>query len=811
MALRMFNGTDLDTFMGSPSLTTATNTNLTNAYQAGVALTAPNTTNYITGVLCFINSVPSGAAGDLQVEVRESGSSVVSGVANNADLTVGFNYIRFTTPYQFTTTGAGAYVPYVKMTVLSSGSVGRDNASAVPCLAVTYDATGSPGATDDVMVCGFHDSGLTPQTWTLTGTGNSWGSGQNKNPTPTSTRLWNQATAIGNGGTLKFDTAADCTLTQYGNIGVFKDGVFDMRPGASSVSTLRFTNDADGDFALMTSSGAYGGQLFTTGQTVAVAATYNGGVGTAADPATFTAAHGFAVDDELVIGWGGDYLKNEVRYVISIPNPDEVVWSTTAGGAESALTHTHTTGKPVANLTRNSIIENTDSSKGFSVYNNSSTSPSSDFAYTRFDHANCLSGRTLQLSSLYTTTGGDGLVLYSNSASGRTSISWSGSIVETVQDIVLFNTKGSNYSAQSGIALAGASSKTLRNVYHYGEPGSTNNCGGISISGSSTSCVVDGFYSSGANAGNGNGYALGVYGSGNSFNNIVIDGCRRQAVILDAGQQNEFTNSSFGTVMTNTIDLTVSPGVLTRSNFLSCSFGSATLLSGYLTALPGTDIGFQDMDSSTSKHRWYTNTGSFWSSGSGLTDTTTRTAGSLALAIKPENASTGASVIVKVPANPTSQVQVYGYLYRNATFSSGDLTVDLFLPGTLLTDTPDDTVTLATTTGTWLPFLVNAYYSGSAARYATLRITAKTATTGAYCFLDDIYDAQTGNKVAGLDLWDAGHISPILVASDYSSIPDQTRVAVWGDTSTYSVGAKGRTLTDTEANTDVTQAKVNQL
>ncbi len=86
-----------------------------------------------------------------------------------------------------------------------------------------------------------------------------------------------------------------------------------------------------------------------------------------------------------------------------------------------------------------------------------------------------------------------------------------------------------------------------------------------------------------------------------------------------------------------------------------------------------------------------------------------------------------------------------------------------------------------------------------------------TATTGAYCFLDDIYDAQTGNKVAGLDLWDAGHISPILVASDYSSIPDQTRVAVWGDTSTYSVGAKGRTLTDTEANTDVTQAKVNQL
>lgn len=803
----MFNGTNMDAFMGVPAIGSGS-ANFTTSYVAGLARTAPNTTNYITGCLFFISQVPT--SWDVQVEVRESGVSKVSGIASNADLKLGFNYVRFATPYKFTTTAAGAYVPYIRKVTSASGSYGYDNAGSMPFLALTYDATSSAGGTDDVMVCGFHDSGMTPKTLTITGTGNSWGSGQNKALT-SSSRVLNQATCVANGGIVKFDTAADTTLTQYGNVWVSAGGLYDQRPGASSVSTLVFTNDADGDFSLATFNSTYGGQILTTGQTVAVAATYNGGVGTAADPATFTAAHGFAVDDELVIGWGGDYLKNEVRYVISIPNPDEVVWSTTAGGAESALTHTHTTGKPVANLTRNSIIENTDSSKGFSVYNNSSTSPSSDFAYTRFDHANCLSGRTLQLSSLYTTTGGDGLVLYSNSASGRTSISWSGSIVETWQDIVLFNTKGSNYSAQSGIALAGASSKTLRNVYHYGEPGSTNNCGGISISGSSTSCVVDGFYSSGANAGNGNGYALGVYGSGNSFNNIVIDGCRRQAVILDAGQQNEFTNSSFGTVMTNTIDLTVSPGVLTRSNFLSCSFGSATLLSGYLTALPGTDIGFQDMDSSTSKHRWYTNTGSFWSSGSGLTDTTTRTAGSLALAIKPEDASTGASVIVKVPANPTSQVQVYGYLYRNATFSSGDLTVDLFLPGTLLTDTPDDTVTLATTTGTWLPFLVNAYYSGSAARYATLRITAKTATTGAYCFLDDIYDAQTGNKVAGLDLWDAGHISPILVASDYSSIPDQTRVAVWGDTSTYSVGAKGRTLTDTEANTDVTQAKVNQL
>ena len=87
-----------------------------------------------------------------------------------------------------------------------------------------------------------------------------------------------------------------------------------------------------------------------------------------------------------------------------------------------------------------------------------------------------------------------------------------------------------------------------------------------------------------------------------------------------------------------------------------------------------------------------------------------------------------------------------------------------------------------------------------------MAITTFTDTHEWGTYLDDIYDAQTGNKVAGLDLWDQGHISPIIVAADYSSIPEQTRVAVWSDDATYSVGSKGRSLSDTETNTDVTIA-----
>jgi len=69
-----------------------------------------------------------------------------------------------------------------------------------------------------------------------------------------------------------------------------------------------------------------------------------------------------------------------------------------------------------------------------------------------------------------------------------------------------------------------------------------------------------------------------------------------------------------------------------------------------------------------------------------------------------------------------------------------------------------------------------AVYPGSVSRYAQVKITGVTSTAGAYFFVDDLYDAGTGNKVAGLDLWDEGQPSQIMVQSDFSVVP----AAVWG-------------------------------
>lgn len=801
MALRVFNGTDFDQILGTPTITTA-GVNTTTSFIAGSAVTAPNTTDFATGCLIFINSVPS--SGNFEIEIRESGVSKASGIILNADMQLGFNYVRFSTPYQFTTTAAGAYQPRVRNTSASSGQLARELSTTNILLIPTYDGSGALGATDDAVFCGIHDSGMTPFTETLTGLLNSWGSGTDRNFSSTISRTLGAATIIGNGATLKFDTSADCKLKQYGAVFVTKGGVFDMRPGASSVSTLEFDNQvADGDFGLITASGAFGGKILTTGATVSVVNKFVSGLGTVASPVNTLTAHGFKVNDELVFGGGTDHTKNEVRYVKSIPSATQLVLSTTIGGAEAALVNTHAAGAHIGNMTRNSVIKNTTTTRGFWILHNTTHSDVSDFSYTRMEYANCLSGKALQLSSSGHAVNIDGIVVYNNSAAGRSSISWSGSIEQTSSEILLYNTRGSNFSAQSGLALAGAINKTIEGLYHFAEPNSTTNCAAVSISNTTTSCVIRDAHSYGANAVNGTGYAFGVYGSGNTFENCSANGARRQAIILDNGTLNTFTDCRFGDMANNTIDIFISASVLVQALFQDCTCSSTTRISGYTTALPNSDVAFQNLDGNTNKHRWYTDKGSFASAGSGLTDTTVRTPGSLSLAIKPESTS-GAPFTFKVPANPASNVLVYGYLYRNATFSSGDLIVELFLPGTLLTDTPDDTITLDTTTGEWLPFVLSAYYADTDdSRYATVRITAKSATAGAYAFLDDLYDAGTQNKVAGLDLWDEGHISPIIVASDYSSIPEQTRLAVWSDEDTYDIGTKGKLLKDAADNAEL--------
>lgn len=769
-----------DTHLGSATITAPTAA-LTSAGITSSGVTAPNLVNKITGVWICISVLPSNG-GNITAEIMESGVSKKTATINLADAQSGMNYFRFATPYQFATLTASAYTCRLKNTVGSSGSV-RTAASGL-WFQFTYDTAGALGASDDLWVGGFNDAGLTTKTLTVTGTANTFGS-KATTAIGSTTQTMGAALTIGSGGTFKHDTAANCTTTLKGSVWVTAGGIFDIRGSAtkSIVSTFIIDSTANGDQGIFTATGTTGGQILTTGATYDQYTRYASGTGTAADPLIVSVGWDADVNDEIVIP-GVAYNTNQVRFIKTRNSSTSFVLSATAGGAESAITNTPAVGSYIANLTRNVIIKPVTTTLGYYINNSSNTA--GNFNYTRFEYPDNTSGRAITPSGGLTggaTSSFDGIVAYNTSITGgRHWLAMSGTgdpatSTTTHTGITAYNTAGSNYSGQSGVGFQGTSNKTLNYLLHYN--GSSTTTGAmVSLNGSSTGNIINNSHAYGTNGlASATGYAIGIFSSSsNTFNNCTVNACRTNAVYFAVGTGNTFNSCNFGTVATNTVDITSLSATLNQAVFNNCSFGSATLISNYLNQLDTSSINFQDMDTNTSKHRWYTNKGSWWSSGAGLTDTTVRTASSLALASKPENNTTGSSWTFKIPANPTSSVGIFGYLYRNATFSSGTLKAELFLPGTLLTATPDATYTFATTTGSWLPFNISAYYSGAVARYATVRITGVTSTAGAYFFIDDLYDAGTGNKVAGLDLWDSGKPSEIMVQSDFSVVP----AAVWG-------------------------------
>jgi len=785
MANLAYNGTSFDTMLGSTSIT-ATTVNLTLAGVTSSGVTAPNLVNKITGCFIWVAALPSNG-GNITVEAMESGVSKALATINNADIRLGLNYVRFATPYTFATLTANAYTCRVKNTVGTSGSL--RTAAANLWFEFTYDLTvATPAAaTDNVWVGGFNDAGLTNKVLTISGTSNAWGTGA-ATAIGSTTQTMGAAVTCGSGGTFKFDQTASTTLSILGSVYCTVGGVFDMRPPSNKaiVSTLIIDGVVNGDQGLFTATSTNGGQILTTGATYDIYTKYASGLGTAASPMIVSIPWDADVGDEIVIGGATDYLKNEVRYIKTRNSSTSFVLSSTPGGAEAALTQTHAVGAHIGNLQRNSIIKALVNTRGFYI-NNNSTTALGDFSYTRMEYSDPSSGKSLALN-LNTLTPYDGLVIYQSSITGRGCllVRQNDATAQTHTGIILYNTGGANFSGQSGIGFSNSSNKTFVDCFQFNAPSSTFSCALFSLNTSSTANIFNNCHSYGGNSVNSSsGYVIGIFSSSaNVFNNCSVNSARQNAVYFATSSDNVFNNCNFGNMGVNGNDMTCLTGTLNKALFNACSFTASTLISNYLNQLDTSLISFQDMDNDTSKHRWYTNYGSWWSAGAGLTDTTVRTASSLSLVSKPENNTTGSSWVFRIPAAPSSSVNILGYVYRNATFSSGTLKVELFLPGNV-SATPDATYTFPVTTGSWLPFNIAAFYAGTVARYATVKITGITSTPGAYFFVDDLYDAGTNNKVAGLDLWDEGQPSKVMVVTDFSSavpvLASATADAVWDE------------------------------
>lgn len=811
MALRTYvSAGSYDTHVGTGTVTT-TSQNITAAGVTSAGFTAPNLVNAATGAWVYVSALPTTI--NVIVELQESTVTKASATMNNADIKLGWNYARFATPYTYATLTASAYRIKVYSSGGTSGTVLGATTSTL-LTTTTYNTASALAANDDVWVGGFHNSGLTAKTLTFSGVVAAVvGSGTDKTMQDGTAVTMGAAITVGTGGTVLSDNTVTTSLTVRGSIICSGTGVFNWSASTSNkalTSTLTIDcNTTNGEFGIFTSGSNRGGQLIFTGASYDVSTKYASGVGTAANPLIVSTGWDAAVGDEIVIGTSTAYNQNEIRYVITRNSSTSFVLSATAGGVEAALTYTHAAGVHMANLTRNCIVKPLTTTRGYKVYSQSSLLVS-DFGSTRWEYSSAASAHGLNFKNIAASVDTmDKAVLYQNSVGTRNTLNINScTTAATITGVVAYNNLCTNTS-NAAIGTLTCSGQTFVNCLDFGGAGAAVSGSSFSVRTNSSNVTFDNCHSYGANGSNTAAIAAIYVSSSNNitFKDCTVNAARTNGVYFSSGVEILFSSCSFGTLFTNVIDILTLTTTYNTALFKDCTFASATLISGYLTQLDGSDIAFQDFGTNASSHRWYSNKGSFWSSGSGLTDTTVRTAGSLALAIKPENATTGATMTFKIPANPTSQVQVYGYLYRNATFSSGTLKVDLFLPDTLLTGTPDDTVTLATTTGAWLPWLLTSYQSPNESRYATVVITTVTATAGAYAFLDDIYDAGLTNKVAGLDLWDNGHISPIIVAFDYSSIPDQARIAVWSDTDTYTTGQKGLVLQDAADDAELASIK----
>jgi hypothetical protein len=784
----------------TPTLHASTNITISTTNLFTATFTAPNTTNACTGVLLFIPAI--GSAGTVTVTLQEStvDTAAARAIAVTSLVAATWVYFRFATPYVFTTTGAGAYrFRIVNAAAAGTTSAAADSGAANIAYLATDDRTGAPGTTDDVWICGQNQ--VTPITVTVDGTQTI---GSKTDTVLAVQRTLGNAISINNLGVLAWDTVADATLTCGGNIvcnnnsGELQMGTVATPMPAARVGRLRFD---------MATTGNHGLRVFPTGKLILQGvpksstslweAKLVSGVGTAVSPLVVDAAVDWSVGDEITVSATSNnatnYNETEYRFIITKNSATSYVLSATAGGVEAAFTFTHSTDAWVLNIGRNVLIDSTDSAKSYYITIGSTTASLVDVDWTHFD--------VIGINA----TNKEGLVV--TSATAAITIDYcvfsryfTG--LRTVFTTVSLSFTGLICIRQSGTGIGiqtGSSNKIFTDCFVLDAKQL-----GFSFTASynilSTRC-----YAIACNKDNTSGAAGFVISGGiQTFNSCEVHATRQEALRLSGASDLLFNNLLCGTKGTNVVDVGMpNTGVYNTVVFVDSSFGSATFISNYLTMLAGSSIQFHAYNGSANNHTWYTNTGIARSTGAGLVDTTNKTAGNLTVRIAPENLTDGFVWEFLVGIKASTAASIFGFAQKNVAFGVSVVTVELFLPGSTVADA---TVTLDNTTGAWQVFNLAASYTGLVAGFATIRITAKTATASAYVYFTDFYNGT--NVLTGLQAWYNGKPSPVF--TDLLGDP----ASVWAIlTSTLTtVGTIGYQLTNgittIQADTDDIQTRI---
>lgn len=757
-----------DTGVNTPSIHASTNITVTSGGVFSATFTAPNTVNAATGVVVPVAA--KGTAGTITATLQENSA----GWVDKASVTINITslvastpvFFEFTAAYTFTSTAAGYYRIKLNTTgAAGTTSIAADSGAANFSYLATYNSNAVPTAGDDVLFIS-PNQGVAH----VMDVDASFSFGSGTNTSVPDFRSWGNAITLANNGGFSFPVATSRTITYKGNILHCSGGIMRIGTTAAPIQTgitARMLSDQNGTSCNYGWKQLNGGVISLQAQARSYRkTTLSSGVGTAADPAIMSDPVDWSVGDEVCIvptsNNATNYDETETRFIIMKNSSTSYVWSSTAGGAETALTYTHTNA-PVFNLTYSIVFDTTDTTKAWYCDFNEITSVSNiDMDGVRFETtgSSTTSRTSLVFSNLstekftcddccfYRQLGTNGVRFGENNE------------VRTYTWLVFFDC---NATGNAGAAFLGS----IRNKRY-------ENCYVIDSQSRGFYCAANSasyFISCGAWACGRTTTTSGAFGFQNVAK-VYLESCdihanRSAATELSSAVDIKVAQCNLGTKGTNSSgDVYVSSDGYDTALFEDCMFGSATLISNYLNASAGTEIAFHNHNQTDNTHFWYTNYGSGQPTGAGLSDTTVYTPGSLACRLSPESTE-GQTMEFHVLARAGRVVNVFGLVKKNAAHSADEVSVDLYLPGSL---TPDDTYIMPNDTN-WNLFDVGALYSGTIDLYARVVITAKSATAGAYAYIDDILNGT--NELTALDVWFEGKPSPVM----YEELGDAA--AVW--------------------------------
>jgi hypothetical protein len=236
----------------------------------------------------------------------------------------------------------------------------------------------------------------------------------------------------------------------------------------------------------------------------------------------------------------------------------------------------------------------------------------------------------------------------------------------------------------------------------------------------------------------------------NKVEDCYFDARNDYPLLIGNSSDNIITNPVFGSVYTNAADMSFQGGGYTNCVILNPTFGGTVdiRVASLAGQSPDSKTKIQNYNATANDHRIFKPEGLIQTSGATLTDTTTKTAGQLALKFNPYNNKDISDLPLFLnltkAVKASSSVNLYGFLRKNSSYGSATRPKITLTSGNGGIDT---SYTMTDVDDTWEAFTLSGT-AGAMDTFVTIKIETESANTGAAAYLADCV-LSVGNVSTG--------------------------------------------------------------